>query len=153
MRSREGGSEPRRAQRAPDRAGAAGRGSVQRGIRPGASSLEGRFNGLSFVGGCVCAPEDPGTPLWSSSPRAMFEWGRGCGDQRIGSKLTAAPQGGGIPASGPLAQRSRTPSRSPSSRVPRWEVCHAVSSRAGCELRLDATCKKRRVGEPAEALE
>lgn len=40
---------------------------------------------------------------------------------------------------------------SPSSRLPRWDVCHAVASRAGGKRPLDATCK-RRVGDAAEAL-
>lgn len=57
------------------RRGLRGRGSVQREIRWGASSREGRFNGLSFVGGCVRAPEDPGTPPWPCSPRAEVRVG------------------------------------------------------------------------------
>ena len=122
-------------------------GSVQRGIRWGRSSQEGRSNGLSFVGGCACAPEDPETPLWSSSPRVG--WLRGGESCKMGANFNCSTSGrlnASLPEA-PSAEESHSTLLS-KQQIPRWGVCNAVSLRAGSQRRLDATCEKRWVGEP-----
>lgn len=79
--------------------GLRGRGSVQRGIRWGASSQEGRFNGLSFVGGCVCAQRT--RELLCGPPAGGRRW-RG-GERRIWSKLLPRRGAGRLNTSLPAA--------------------------------------------------
>lgn len=115
------------------------------------SSQEGRFNGLSFVGGCACAPVDPETPPWSSSPRVG--WLGGGESSKLGANFNSSTAGRlntSLPeAVGAEESHSTLLSKQ---QVPKWGVCNAVSWQAGGQRRLDATCEKRWVGELGDAL-
>lgn len=124
--------------------GLRGRGSVQRN-RWGASSQEGRFNGLSFVGECVYAPrtQELLCRLVARGRRCGVEQGAAKGEQT----LTAA--GGGEVDYQPPCGGWRSGAAHLVAGFRGWAACLAVSSGAGEDTGQEAPAR-RRIGAAAD---